>query len=105
MNGYFFNKNGTFIAYCYPPEDSFLSCQIPKGSAKFVYTAFDKPEDGTRSLLTLKNDEQYIIKIDYKTKTIEVYTEKRKNKTEQEKKTEKIKENKGKILNKATISK
>lgn len=75
----FFNKNGTFIAYCYPPEDSFLSCQIPKGSAKFVYTAFDKPEDGTRSLLTLKNDEQYIIKIDYKTKTIEVYTEKRKN--------------------------
>lgn len=56
-----------------------LSCQIPKGSAKFVYTAFDKPEDGTRSLLTLKNDEQYIIKIDYKTKTIEVYTEKRKN--------------------------
>ena len=79
MNGYFFNKNGTFIAYCYPPEDSFLSCQIPKGSAKFVYTAFDKPEDGTRSLLTLKNDEQYIIKIDYKTKTIEVYTEKRKN--------------------------
>ena len=71
MNGYFFNKNGTFIAYCYPPEDSFLSCQIPKGSAKFVYTAFDKPEDGTRSLLTLK--------IDYKTKTIEVYTEKRKN--------------------------
>ena len=61
MNGYFFNKNGTFIAYCYPPEDSFLSCQIPKGSAKFVYTAFD------------------IIKIDYKTKTIEVYTEKRKN--------------------------
>ena len=64
MNGYFFNKNGTFIAYCYPPEDSFLSCQIPKGSAKFVYTAFDKPEDGTRSLLTLKNDEQYIIKID-----------------------------------------
>ena len=66
MNGYFFNKNGTFIAYCYPPEDSFLSCQIPKGSAKFVYTAFDKPEDGTRSLLTLKNDEQ-------------VYTEKRKN--------------------------
>ena len=54
MNGYFFNKNGTFIAYCYPPEDSFLSCQIPKGSAKFVYTAFDKPEDGTRSLLTLK---------------------------------------------------
>lgn len=74
---FFYNKNGTFIADRYPPEDSFLSCQIPKGSAKFVYTAFDKPEDGTRSLPALKDDEQYIIKIDYKTKTIEVYTEKK----------------------------
>ena len=79
MNGYFFNKNGTFIAYCYPPEDSFLSCQSPKGSVIFVYTEFDKHEDGKSLLMTLKNDEQYIIKIDYKTKTIEVYTEKRKN--------------------------
>lgn len=64
----FYNKNDTFIADRYPPEDSFSSCQIPKGSAKFVYTAFDKPEDGTRSLPTLKDNEQYIIKIDYKTK-------------------------------------
>lgn len=74
---FFYNKNGTFIADRYPPEDSFSSCQIPKGSAKFVYTAFDKPEDGMRSLPTLKDNEQYIIKIDYKTKTIEVYTEKK----------------------------